>query len=205
VSTTSPPVGDHGDVNVDSDQRDRAVDRLVTLGGLSKEAAGSLVDASVAGAVDQAFELINGSSAVPTSMTTAKADQLRFICDRAGRLLSQREVEILFRVTATSARSILTTMLATYEEALREKFLERMRTDAKVIASGTAQAGLTWTIRFSESSTLDAAWGELARLGYSTEAEMNSSRRSIVLPRVIGSGAGAVDVLEKLGLTAPDT
>lgn len=177
----------------------------MTLGGLSKKMAGLLVDAAVAGAVDQAFELIIGSSAVPTSMTTAKADQLRFICDRAGRLLSQREVEILFRVTATSARSVLTTMLATYEEALREKFLERMRADAKVIASGTAQAGLTWTIRFSESSTLDAAWGELARLGYSTEAEVNSSRRTIVVPRSIGSGSDAVEVLEKLGLIAPAT
>ena len=191
-------------MDADTDQRTRAVERLVTLGGLSKEAAGLLVDAAVAGAVDQAFELINGSSAVPTSMTTAKADQLRFICDRAGRLLSQREVEILFRVTATSARSIVTTMLATYEEALREKFLERMRADAKVIASGTAQAGLTWTVRFSESSTLDAAWGELARLGYATEAEMNSSRRTIVVPRTIGSGSAAVDVLDTLGLAAPD-
>jgi hypothetical protein len=190
-------------VDIDGDQRRRAVDRLVTLGGLSGEAAGLLVDAAVAGAVDQAFELIIGSSPVPTSMTTTKADQLRFICDRAGRLLSQREVEILFRVTPTSARSILTTMLATYEEALREKFLGRMRADAKVIASGTAEAGLTWTVRFSESSTLDAAWGELARLGYATEAEMNSSRRTVVLPRTIGSGREAVDVLEKLGLTAP--
>jgi hypothetical protein len=191
-------------VHVEADQRARAVDRLVRLGGLSKEAAGLLVDAAVAGTVDQAFSVINGSSAVPTSMTTAKAEQLRFICDRAGRLLSQREVEILFRVTATSARSILTTMLATYEESLREKFLDRMRADAKVIASGTADTGLTWTVRFSESSTLDAASGELARLGYATEADVNSSRRTIVVPRTIGSGPASVDVLERLGLAAPE-
>ncbi len=162
-------------MNVDKDQRDRAIERLANLGGLTQANAATLTDAALAGAMDQAFELINGSSAVPTSMTTSKADQLRFICDRAGRLLSQREVEILFRVTATSARSILTTMLATYEEALREKFLARMRDDAKVIASGTEEAGLTWTLRFSESSTLDAAWAEVMRLGLAGDAEVHAS------------------------------
>src|SRR5215218_9622602 len=113
---------------------------------------------------------------------------MRCSCERAGRLLSQREVEILFRVTATSARSIVTTMLATYQEALREKFLDRMRSDAKVIASGTAEAGLTWSIRFSESSPLAPAVRELARLGYASEADVNSPRRPIVVPRAIGSG-----------------
>ena len=168
-------------MDVDKDQRSRAIERLRTLGGLSHAQAGALTDAALAGAVDQAFELVNGSSAVPTSMTTSKADQLRFICDRAGRMLTQREVEILFRVTAMSARSILTTMLATYEEALREKFLARMRADAKVIASGTEDAGLTWTLRFSESSTVDAAWAE---------AGMTASAPSKPVGRFLASAGG---------------
>jgi hypothetical protein len=189
-------------MDIDKAQRAQAIARLITLGGLSQSQAEGLTDAAIAGAVDQAFELINGSSAVPTSMTTSKADQLRFICDRAGRLLSQREVEILFRVTATTARSVLTTMLATYEEALREKFLARMRGDAKVIASGTEEAGLTWTIRFSESSTLDAAWGEISRLGLLADAEINASRRTVTLPRKISRGSKKVDTLSELGLSA---
>ena len=190
-------------MDVDKEQRDRAIERLVTLGGLSKADAARLTDAAVAGAVDQAFELINGSGAVPTSMTTSKADQLRFMCDRAGRMLSQREVEILFRVTATAARSILTTMLATYEEALREKFLARMRADARVMATGTEEAGLSWTIRFSESSTLDAAWAEVSRLGLLGDAEVNSSRRTITIPRAVTAGSKKVDLLAELGLAAP--
>ncbi len=176
----------------------------MTLGGLSQAKAAALTDAAVAGAVDQAFELINGSSAVPTSMTTSKADQLRFVCDRAGRLLSQREVEILFRVTATSARSILTTMLATYEEALREKFLARMRGDAKVMASGNEDAGLTWTLRFTEPSTLDAAWAEVVRLGLAGDAEMNASRRTITVPRTVTRDSKKVKTLDELGLPAPE-
>jgi hypothetical protein len=191
-------------VNVDKEQRDRAIERLITLGGLSKTQAAALTDAAIAGAVDQAFELINGSSAVPTSMTTSKADQLRFVCDRAGRLLSQREVEILFRVTATAARSILTTMLATYEEALREKFLARMRADAKVTASGTDEAGLTWTLRFSESSTLDAAWAEVHRLGLASEAEVSTARRTITIPQTLTRDSRQVATLNELGLQAPE-
>ncbi|MCA1707350.1 MAG: hypothetical protein LC808_30420 [Actinobacteria bacterium] len=191
-------------MNVDKDQRDRAIERLVTLGGLSQAKAAALTDAALAGAVDQAFELINGSSAVPTSMTTSKADQLRFICDRAGRLLSQREVEIMFRVTATSARSILTTMLATYEEALREKFLTRMRGDAKVVASGNDDTGLTWTLRFSESSTLDAAWAEVARLGLTGEAEIHTTRRTLTVPRTVSRDSREVNTLDEFGLAAPE-
>lgn len=191
-------------MNVDKDQRDRAIERLMTLGGLTQANSEGLTDAALAGAVDQAFELINGSSAVPTSMTTSKADQLRFICDRAGRLLSQREVEILFRVTATSARSILTTMLATYEEALREKFLTRMRDDAKVIASGSEEAGLTWTLRFSEASTLDAAWAEVTRLGLTSDAELHSGRKTITVPRTVLRDSKKSNTLDDLGLAAPE-
>ena len=41
-----------------------AVDRLESLGGLPHEQATALVDAVVAGAVDHAFELINGLWAI---------------------------------------------------------------------------------------------------------------------------------------------
>jgi hypothetical protein len=190
-------------VDVDKEQRKRAIERLRRLGGLTEADAAALVDAAVAGAVDQVFELVNGSGAVPTSMTTAKADQLRFVCDRAGRLLSQREVELLFRVTATSARSILTTMLATYEESLREKFLDRMRADAAVTASGTDDTGLTWTLRFSEPATMDAAWTELRRLGIAGDSETNASRRTITIPRTVRRGSRTLVTLDELGLTAP--
>jgi hypothetical protein len=189
-------------VQVDSAARAYAVDRLMTLGGLSKDAATALVDAAVGGAVDHAFELINGTGPVPTSMTTAKADQLRWICDRLGRLVSQREVELVFRITPTSARTILNTMLATYEEGLREQFLARMRADATVLPTGNDEEGLTWTLRFSEASTYDAAWSELARLGLLGEAEGHVSPRKITVPRraALGGSRNPEDVLAALGV-----
>lgn len=187
-------------VDVDDEQRKKAVQRLMAHGGLDEDEAERLVDAAVAGAVDHAFELINGASAVPTAMTTARADQLRFICDRAGRLVSEREVEILFRITGRTAKSTINTMMATYEEALRDEFLARMRSDAKVLKSGSTEDGLTWTIRFSESSTFDSAWTEVQRLGLASEAESNSSQRKITLPRAVGE----VDVLDALAISKPE-
>jgi hypothetical protein len=190
-------------MEIDPEQRSKAIERLRALGGLPAAAAEQLVDAALAGAVDHAFELIIGSGPVPTSMTTSKADQLRFVCDRVGRLLSQREVEILFRVTSTAARTILTNMLATYEEALREKFLERMRIDATVVASGTEEKGLTWTIRFTEPGTLDTAWSETLRLGLAGEAEINTSRKTLVIPRRIERDGKKRDALALFGIKAP--
>ena len=102
------------------------------------------------------------------------------------------------------ARSILTTMLATYEEALREKFLARMRDDAKVIASRTEEAGLTWTLRFSESSTLGPAWAEAMRLGLAGDAEVHVPRRTVTVPRTVTRDSKKVKTLEELGLDAPE-
>ncbi|MGH9261871.1 MAG: hypothetical protein ACRD08_18590, partial [Acidimicrobiales bacterium] len=165
-----------------------AVDRLRTLGGLSREQATALVDAVVAGAVDHAFELISGSGPVPTSMSTAKADELRWICERLGRLVSQREVEMVFRITPTSARTVLNTMLATYEEGLREQFLARMREDATVLPSGSDEAGLTWTLRFTQASTYEAALSELARLDLLRQSDVQASHHRITVPWVATVG-----------------
>ena len=62
-------------------------------------------------------------------------------------------------------------MLATYEEGLREQFLERMRAHATVWAFGSDEAGLTWTLRFTGASTLDAAWSELSLFGLLGQSE----------------------------------
>jgi hypothetical protein len=190
-------------VKVDPVAHAHAVDRLRILGGLSHDRATALVDAMVDGAVDHAFELINGSGPVPTSMSTSKADQLRWICERLGRLVTQREVEILFRITPTSARTILNTMLATYEEGLHEQFLARMRDDATVLPSGTEDAGLTWTLRFTEASTYETALSELARLDLVRQSEAQASHHRVTVPRVAAAGGGKVDVLAVLGLPEP--
>ena len=190
-------------MKVDPAAYSHAVDRLTTLGGLERAQAAALVDAVLAGAVDHAFELINGSGPVPTSMSTAKADQLHWICDRLGRLVSQREVELVFRITPASARTVLNTMLATYEEGLREQFLARMRSDATVLPSGSDESGLTWTLRFTEATTYDTAWSELARLGLLGVVEGHVTQRKITVPRRATIGHRTGDVLAALRVPEP--
>src|SRR4029079_4085160 len=137
------------------------------------------------GAIGRTRERVSGSGPVPTTITTARADQLRFVCERAGRLVSQREVELLLRITPRAAQSALVTMLATYEEALRDKFLARFRADAVVIPSGTTDSGLTWTLRVTESTTLEAAWVDRTRLGLLAESELNVAQKKITVPRLV--------------------
>jgi hypothetical protein len=132
---------------------DDAVNRLVNLAGLAKENAGVLVDAALQAAVDETLETITGSGPLPSSMTAARAHQLHYVCLSAKRILTQREVEVLFRATPAQARAIMTTMYATYEQALRGHFRDQMIEDAEVVPSGNEEAGLTWTLRFTERST----------------------------------------------------
>src|SRR5258708_19466413 len=151
-------------LSVDDGERGKAVARVMALLNVrDQDKAGALVDGVLAGAVDQALELMNGSGPVPTTMITAKADQVRFVCNRVERMLTQQEVEVVLRITSLSARAIITMMNATYAEALRSKRLEWMHNGVHITPSGSDDAGLTWTLQFSEGSTLQTAWIELHR------------------------------------------
>jgi hypothetical protein len=136
-------------------------------------------------------------------MVAARAELLYYACTRAERILEQREVEVLFRTLPATARAILATMHATYEEALRNQFLAGMRRGAKIVQSGNDEQGLTWSISFPDTTSYDIAWDELARLAIMSEATGDRRTRVIVIPRQLPGGRG--DPLEKLGLEAPKT
>jgi len=190
-------------VEIDPEQLSVAQERLTFLGGLTPERSKSLVEAVIGAATDHAFELINGSGSVPTAMSTSKADQLRFICERAGRLLTQREVEIVFRVTGSAAKTILNVMTATYEQGLQVKFLERMRGDAKIKSTGTTGAGQTWTITFIEESNFDIACNEIIRQGLDGVYSRDEILKKIVIPKFINVDKRKVKTLQMLGLAEP--
>lgn len=190
-------------MNVDDSEREKAIARIVLLLNAAKQPAEELVDAVLAGAVDQALELMNGSGPVPTSMVTARADQVRFICQRAGRELTQLEIAVLLRITSASARAVITTMDATYAEALRSKRLEWMRADATVTSTGTADTELTWTLRFTEDSTVDTAWSELQRIGVWRQSKRDDSKKTIEFPKQVVVNGVTRDALKELGLSSP--
>lgn len=180
-----------------------AVDRLRHLLGTNAKEAQALFLAMVEGAADQAAETVTGSSAPPSAMTALRAEHLYFVCLRANRVLKQREVEVLWRVKPATAKSILTTMRASYEEAVRSQFADRMRTDAVVEATGSADSGLTWTLRFSDPTNAEFAWSEIQRLALDRDCDY--SGRTVVLPRELRRGKETVRPLEQLGLEAPST
>lgn len=174
--------------------------RFALLAGLSDDESAGLASAVVLANLDRISFVVAGDSPVPTSMTTMMADQLRFICLRAGRLLTEKEVEIVFRITSATARSVLSTMSATYEESLRECFLARMKQDVQVSPSGTEDDGLTWTLKFTERATYDTAWAEVRRCGLQAVAD-RPAQRTIVVQRIVGDDG--TDVLSTLGIVSP--
>lgn len=124
----------------DEDATKRAAERFASLAGTQDST--KLVDALVLAAKEQLLETIAGAGTVPSKMTDARAELLYHACIHADRLLKPREVEVLFRALPATAKTILATMNATYEEALRSHFLSRMRENAKVKASGNDEDGL---------------------------------------------------------------
>ncbi len=192
-------------LSVDDGERGKAVARVMALLNVrDQDKAGALVDGVLAGAVDQALELMNGSGPVPTTMITAKADQVRFVCNRVERMLTQQEVEVVLRITSLSARAIITMMNATYAEALRSKRLEWMHNGVHITPSGSDDAGLTWTLQFSEGSTLETAWIELQRVGLGNQCIRDDSKLTLTFAQEIDMGSsGSIDGLTVLGLSRP--
>ena len=189
-------------IKIDDTKRTSAIHRFISLAGLGTGEAEDLVDAMLQAAVDQALDIVMGSWPVPSALTTFRADQLRYVCLNVNRALTQREVSVLFRTTSASARTILTTMTATYEEALREKFLAEMRSNASVMQIGSVDAGLGWRVKFTQQSTYDTACSEVERLGYQKLIDADDSRLTIEFDQAGDDGS---DILALLGLSPPAT
>lgn len=190
-------------VEIDDGALKQAVARFVSLAGLPAPTAETLVEAALQAAVKQTLETIGGSGAVPSALTATRADELRYVCLQAGRVLSQREVGVLFRTTPANARSILTTMTATYEQALHEEFINEMRAAAEVTATGSAASGLRWAVKFSQQTAYDTARTELERLGLLNFAILDSSARTVDFDRSVITAEGNADILAMLGLRPP--
>jgi hypothetical protein len=188
---------------VDDQKRREAVDRFISLAGLSETAAEALVEAALQAAVDQALDTMMGSGPVPSAVTAIRADNLRYVCLQAGRVLTQREVGVLFRTTPTNARSILVTMSAIYEQALHAQFVAEMRGAAAVDKTGNKDQGLNWKVRFSQRAAYDTARAEMERLDLLKFAIFDDDGASVEFPQTIKTPHGNINILDRLGLDPP--
>ena len=190
-------------VDIDLQKKQEAVERFVSLAGLSPTAAEALVEAALQAAVNQTLDTMMGSGPVPSAMTAIRADNLRYVCLQAGRVLTQREVGVLFRTTPASARSILVTMSAIYEQALHAQFVAEMRGAATVEITGTKDKGLNWTVRFSQRAAYDTARAELERLDLLKFATFDDDAASVEFPQTVKTPHGNINILARLGLDPP--
>ncbi len=191
------------EITLDPENETRATRRLQALLGLGAAEAEALLSAAVEGAVDRTLERVGGSAPVPTSVVATRAEELRYCCLRANRILERREVEVLFRIAASGARAILTTTRATYEESLQEQFASRMREDARVEETGNVEDGQTYTIGFSEVANFETAKALLRRRNLHVYCESNQHGKTLALPREITIEGVAINPLEELGFDQP--
>jgi hypothetical protein len=173
------------------------------LAGLSQPSAEALVEAALQAAVDQTLDTMMGSGPVPSAVTAIRADNLRYVCLQAGRVLTQREVGVLFRTTPASARSILVTMSAIYEQALHAQFVAEMRAAATVEQTGTKDKGFNWKVRFSQRAAYDTARAELERTDLLKFVVFDDDAASVEFPQTVKNPHGNINILGGLGLDAP--
>jgi hypothetical protein len=183
----------------DEGRSEALANRLAQLTELEYEGARLLVKATLEASVDRTFELSGGTAPVASSRTAIEAEQLYFICRRLGRQLGQREVEVLFRTTSGRANSIVSTMQATYDEALQTQYDQRIAQDKLCAETGTEEH-LTYTLDFSDLTTFRLALNAISRKGFrsSVVSETQSTRR-IVISRSVTVGDGQRNLLDVLG------
>lgn len=89
------------------------------LGG-DKSATDSVAEAWLRGLVRQAVALNVGSGPVPSTLAALRADVLMHVSIELKRLVTEREAEVMLRVTPAAARSTHRTMKAIYEDLLED-------------------------------------------------------------------------------------
>jgi|SRR5882724_7851746 len=176
--------------------RGAARDSLSEYAGLGTTDAEALVVAVSAAAEREALELLAGDAPVPSSLADARALRLRYITESAGRALKPREVEVILRVSPSTALSVLRRMNATYPRAVDGFLKDVVKKTATVTRTGNQEAGFRYQIYFDEPGGLEYAYQLLQRRGLTHDVRMRRAEQVLDVPRDIGGD----DPLEALGL-----
>lgn len=170
--------------------------------GISEGDAKALVDAVVSAAEAEALELIAGSAPVPTNMGDARALRLRYISQARQQSLSQREVEVLFRLGPTQAANTIAKMQATYAQEV--DVLLRARLEAAATAEKSGAAGnLRYLVHFDDAATFEYAHQLLQRHRLDHDVR-RKAHQVLDMPRRIKGEDGKPKVpLDVLGIPKP--
>jgi hypothetical protein len=180
-------------------ERNAARSTLKEYAGLETAEADALVAAVTAAAEREALELLAGDAPVPSSLADARALRLRYITESAGRALKPREVEVILRVSPSTALSVLRRMNATYPRAVDGFLKQVVKETATVTKTGNQETGFRYQIYFDEPGGLEYAYQLLQRRGLTHDVRLKRVDQLLDLPRKIDGH----DPLAALGLTPP--
>lgn len=164
------------------------------LGG-DKATTDLVAEAWLRGVVRQAVELNVGSGPVPNTLAALRADLLMSVSVELKRLVTEREAEVMLRLTPSAARSTHRTMKAVYEDLLEDyvwkwtfagAYLDKNRGSFLTVKNG-------YRVNFPSKDTADAAAAELQRRGVPVERKADEPKYKNLLyvdKRVDLSGFG---------------
>jgi hypothetical protein len=179
--------------------RQDATAALEEYAGLDPAGAEALVDAVLAAAQREAFELLAGDAPVPSSLADARALRLRYVTEAAGRALKPREVEVILRVSPSVAIGALRRLNSTYPRAVDGFLRQVVRDTGTVTITGNADAGFRFQIYFDEPAGLEYAYQLLQRRGLTHDVRPKRTDQILDLPREI-NGQNPLTIL---GLPTP--
>ena len=177
---------------------DEAASLLGTLAGTTTDRAKRLISAVSTAGAKQALDTITGAGSVPSNLTNSRAEFLHAVTMNFGNTLSDDEVEVVFRCTKTAAKSIISTMNATFASSIRELRLANMRSEANCSRSGDVTNGLTWTVSFNSEAGFETAIDEIERLKRRSEIRVDEGNFCIEFP--IEPLGGELPLIDALGI-----
>lgn len=189
-------------LDIESTGFDLATKRFVELAKLDKTQADDLVGFAIQAYANDAFELIMGSSIVPTTLLMSRVSILKYVCEKMKRPLSRVEVQILFRATPNSAAAIITTMNSIYTQSMQPVFVAHMRSDNRV-EPGDDTKRPSWIVSFGQRVSYETACNELQKFNLEKFVKLKNSSKQIEFLQGTTATTGNFDILKMLGLPKP--
>jgi hypothetical protein len=175
------PATEPGDASVDgeptlADVKKRFRDRLPKGAD-----SGGLAEAWSRAVLQQAINANVSAGAPPTTLAAVRADLLMHVCKQLKRLVSERETEVLLRLSPTSARATHRLMKATYEDALYDHILDWALRDASLDGKGQFDGVRGDRVVLGSKDALDAALAELVRAGWRIARKRDEENKPYLL------------------------
>lgn len=131
--------------------------------------------------MQQAINANVSPGAPPSTVPSFRADLLMHVCKQLKRLVTEREAEVLLRLSTTSARSVHRLMKATYEDALYDYILDWALRDANLDGRGEFDGVRGDRVVFHAKDAMEAATAELQRAGWRIARKRDEENKPYLL------------------------